>query len=721
MKKGNESLTRNLLTLCLSLFVLTALSVTVAEAFLVAAQEKDNSAKESDSLAATFVPPLAQALWDYNDSQLDLLVNTLAAVPSMGRITIRGLDGQTLQRSVPASLGQPRVYPMVYNHLGRTQTLGSLILEPSMTEVDKRVLSTIWIGALRTGILVGLLSLILIVVAGRLIGRPLRRLATQVSQLEPDGSGQRFLVSDPRSGLELAQVTQAFNHLVKQLRGTIEDLNSQRAQLRTLLDTVPDLIWLKDPEGIYLACNRRFEGFFGARQHEIQGKTDFDFVDAALASFFRANDMAAMAAGKPTKNEEEIVFANDGHRELLETIKTPVYGSDGTVLGVLGIGRDITERKQAEEEKERLRARLQQSQKLESLGNLASGLAHEMNNVLAVILSMASAHLAAAEPGTKVHHAFDTIGRAADRGGKLVKSLLSFARQSPVEDRTIRLTDLLQEEAALFERLAASTVALAWDLEPRLGLVQGDPSALVSALLNLCANAVDAMPDGGRLVIRTRNSQGNVELEVEDTGSGMPPAVLKKALDPFFTTKAVGKGTGLGLALVDATVRSHHGTMEILSEVGKGTLVRLSFPAVAAQDAGPAAPAASAVVSAPLHVLLVDDDDLVREATEALLQSLGHRTTLASSGEACLTLLEGGLRADLIILDRNMPGLGGRGTLPRLRELDPEVPVLLATGQVDQSALDLIGQYSGVALLGKPYTRNELEEKLSVAKPRPPT
>ena len=236
--------------------------------------------------------------------------------------------------------------------------------------------------------------------------------------------------------------------------------------------------------------------------------------------------------------------------------------------------------------------------------------------------------------------------------------------------------------------------------------------------MNLCVNAVDAIEGDGTLTLATRNLEGPwVEVSVQDTGCGMPPEILERASDPFFTTKEVGKGTGLGLSMVYSTLKAHKGALEIQSEPGRGTRVMLRFPACEAADAGPreAPEARPARPGRSLQVLLVDDDLLVLKATRDLVETLGHAVTTAMSGEEALEALEGGLVPDAVILDLNMPGMGGTGTLPRLRALRPDLPVLLATGRVDQAALDLVAAHNRVSLLAKPFSFEDLRRQLEVA------
>jgi signal transduction histidine kinase/CheY-like chemotaxis protein len=384
--------------------------------------------------------------------------------------------------------------------------------------------------------------------------------------------------------------------------------------------------------------------------------------------------------------------------------------------------REIVSREKAEEAmrleqegKAVLEEQLQQARKMESLGSLAGGIAHDMNNVLGAILGMASASIEDQPAGSHTHWAFATIIKAAERGGKMVKSLLSFARQSPAERRELDLNVILREEVDLLERTTLSRVHLAMELEPGLQPILGDASALTQAIMNLCVNAVDAMPEPGTLTLRTRNHGHEwIEVVVEDTGIGMTAEVLGRALEPFFTTKDIGKGTGLGLSMVYSIVKAHHGQMEIHSEVGQGTQVRMRFPAC---EPGFKATAAGAETQAAttrpaLKVLLVDDDDLIQSSTKAILQTLGHETFTTSDGESALTAIEAGFEPEVVILDMNMPGLGGAGTLPRLRTLLPEVPILLATGRADQAAVSLVEAHKDVTLMLKPFGKKELQENL---------
>ena len=420
-------------------------------------------------------------------------------------------------------------------------------------------------------------------------------------------------------------------------------------------------------------------------------------------------------AGEDPPPIEHRIHHKDGGERWVRNTFVPHLDRQGTMTAYDGLVQDITEPKRAEYERRRLQEERQHSEKLESLGSLAGGMAHDMNNVLAAIMGMASALRAACPDLDPRARPLDSILHASSRGRDLVKALTDFTRKGLEEPRWIDLNELLRKEAELLGHVRLHQIQMQLDLEPDLPMVLGDPSALGGTIMNVGINALDAMPAGGTLTFRSRAlPDGRVEMSVTDTGQGMPAEVLARAMEPFYTTKPVGQGTGLGLARVYGTVKAHGGTVELQSEPGRGTSVRILLPAGAAASPSRPAPAEFRAADGrpPLSVLLVDDDDLIQSSTHALLDVLGHDTVAVSSGEEALARLEAGYCPDIVMLDMNMPGLGGAGTLPRLRDLRPSLPVLLATGRADQTALDLVAAYPKVALLSKPFSIRELRQQL---------
>jgi len=502
----------------------------------------------------------------------------------------------------------------------------------------------------------------------------------------------------------------------------LDRLQRERTLKEAIIESSEDAIITKTLGGLITSWNQGAQRMFGYTEAEVVGGSILTIIPPERRDE-EDTVLANLRAGKTIKHYLTERLCKDGRRVPVSLSVSPILDAQGRVVGASKIVRDITAQRQAEADQGKLRSQLEQAQKMDSLGSLAGGIAHDMNNVLAAILALASAHLTIQSRDSSAYKAFETIEEAATRGRNMVKSLLAFARQHPAEDRELDLNKLLRENINLLEHTTLTRVRFMTDLAEDLRMIRGDPSAILNVFMNLCVNAVDAMPDGGVLYLRSRNAEpSQVHVEIEDTGQGMSQEVLARAMDPFYTTKETGKGTGLGLSMAYRAVKAHHGRLELTSAPGRGTCVRIWFPATEGRPQEPDTddlrkPDSKART---LKVLLVDDDELIQKSTRMLVETLGHTASVAVSGEAALLLLERGFRPDAVILDMNMPGLGGRGTLPRLRALLPTLPVLLATGRADQEALDLVEAYPRVTLMSKPFSFDELRGHLShVMEPEP--
>jgi len=523
--------------------------------------------------------------------------------------------------------------------------------------------------------------------------------------MTPEGMSQLF------HSLRVHQIELEMQN--EELRRARLDLEIAKARYFDLYDLAPVGYCTLDDQGVILEANFSATNLLGTVRNAVvkqkltrfilEDDQDVYYLHRRRLSETREAQSCELRLVRPDKTS---FWAHLDSSDTLDADGAPVYRV---------VMSDVSERKRAEEEKQRLERHALKSQNMETLGRLAGGVAHDMNNVLGAILGLASANLELQPMDSPAYRAFSTISKAAVRGGNTVKSLLAFARQSPAVEQDLDLNTILQEEVRLLERTTFAKVRLVMDLDPDLRRIRGDASALTLAFMNLCVNAVDAMAANGTIRLCTRNMGDHwVEVIVEDSGCGMSKAVLDKAMDPFFTTKEVGKGTGLGLSMVFSTVEAHRGHMTIQSELGKGTHVELFFPACEALDASTdqviePVPEQPRVV---LQVLVVDDDELIHSAMQSLLEALGHKVTSVASGEAALGQLEAGLEPDVVLLDMNMPGLGGVGTLPRMRALRPELPVLISTSRVDQSALNFIAAHPFTTLMPKPFTLGQLRKHL---------
>ena len=517
------------------------------------------------------------------------------------------------------------------------------------------------------------------------------------------------------------------------LRGTAQDITvrkeadikvkSSETILRTLIQSVPDLVWLKDVDGIYLSCNQKFERFFGYEETKILGKTDYDFVDKERADNFRKNDRIAMLAGKPTMNEEELTFADDGHIELTETIKSPVYGPDGTIIGVLGIGRDITERKLKDEQ-------LRRSQKLDTIGQLTGGIAHDFNNILGIVSGNLELLQRMLPTDSKEYGRAEKALKGVMRGSSITHKLLNFSRQDAVDVKPTNINDSIINSFELIKKSLTPLIHIDTHLDDNLWITEVGQGDFEDALLNISLNAYDAMPDGGTLTITTSNqvlhnyNSGHsllvnrpeeksdfVMISITDTGTGMSEEVCEKALEPFFTTKDKSKGTGLGLSMVHGFVNRSGGHIEINSIINEGSTFTLFLPRV--KEAVNFHSPESTDIECPKGnevILIVDDEEALREVAKLSLTELGYTVLTAANDDEALKLLETGMKIDLLFTDVVMPGkLDGYKLAMVALKQHPKLKILLTSGYAhNRNATSYENNVYLSKLLAKPYRQLDL-------------
>jgi len=375
---------------------------------------------------------------------------------------------------------------------------------------------------------------------------------------------------------------------------------------------------------------------------------------------------------------------------------------------------DITDLKRAEAEQLELHAQLQQSQRMQSLGTLVAGVAHNLNNVLAIAMGAVSIREdMAADPADR--ETYQIIGKVCNRGREVVKSLIHFAQPALVSQAPVELNAMVREVCALLETTTRNRIRIVEALLDTPLWINGNAGDLNHILVNLGVNSLDAMPDGGRLTFRTALLEGDwLELSVEDNGTGMTPEILAHVLEPFYTTKDVGKGTGLGLSMAYGVVKAHGGNIDIASQPGRGTTVKLRFPGLPAPAGrGPAPIAAAAPSLASMAVFLVDDDEDVRYLMNRMLQKAGVRQVkVFQGGREVLESLSSEELPGLVILDQNMPGLTGTQTMERIRDLHPEMPILISSGQPDIEAWECFKR-PRVGVISKPFNVEEIQAKLA--------
>ena len=393
--------------------------------------------------------------------------------------------------------------------------------------------------------------------------------------------------------------------------------------------------------------------------------------------------------------EDQVTFPG-GRRWFLSSVH-PVRDDQGRIYAAQIMSQDITERKQAQEEKERLQSQLHQAQKMESIGTLAGGVAHDFNNLLQAVGGYTQMLLLDKKQDHPDYPNLKGIQRAGDRASELVRQLLLFSRKMEAEPRPVNLNHEVGAVRDMLARTIPKMIDIEIYLEGELWTVTADPVQMERVLLNLGANAADAMPEGGKLVFETKNvllddeyTQKYLELKpgryvllaVSDTGRGMDEQTLEHIFEPFYTTKDIGKGTGLGLASAYGIVQSHGGNILCYSEPDRGTTFKIYLPAVDQPDAGRLEePPARPPHGRGETVLVVDDEESVRDLSRQALKSFGYLVRTASSGEEALEIYAGRPGGfDLVLMDIGMPGMGGHACLREILALDPKAKVLIASG-----------------------------------------
>lgn len=498
-------------------------------------------------------------------------------------------------------------------------------------------------------------------------------------------------------------------------------LEHQQALMRSLIDSVPDLIFYKDMSGHYIGCNRAFEAYAQCSERELIGKSDLDLFDPQIAVRYRTRDKEVLDSGEARRGEQWITYP-DGRRVLMDTLKTPYYGPDDELLGLIGISRDITEQKSTE------RA-LQRAQKMDALGQLTGGIAHDFNNILGIILGnldlISKQGLAASDTDERL----TSIEKSARRASELTSQLLGFSRHKPATSKVCNLNELIEDMDSLISRSLTPEVEIINDLTMDLWDVDIDPGDFQDAVLNIVLNAHDAMSGRGTLQIRSDNVLGDeishvdatigeseyVHLAISDTGCGMQQETLDRIFEPFYTTKSTGKGTGLGLSMVYGFITRSNGHIEVSSHPGAGTQINLYFPRAEARADSDEVIAESAeqVPTGNETIMIVDDEEMLLMLAEDMFRELGYNTLTAADGSEALELLSANDEVDLLFSDVVMPGkLNGLELARQARSMRPGLKVLLTSGYNEVDGANESGDEQAMPLLVKPYQLSELASKV---------
>ena len=501
--------------------------------------------------------------------------------------------------------------------------------------------------------------------------------------------------------------------------GTSTDIDNQvvaQARLReqaNLLNLTRDAIIVREPDNTISFWNDGAERIYGWKADEVLGNCaqDFAYADSAKAVAARRQ---LVEEGEWSGEVEHL--RKDGSTVTVNSRWTALQNDKRTASSVLVVNTDVTEHK-------KLQGQLLRTQRLESIGTLASGVAHDLNNILAPIM-MAAPLLRADMSSEKRGQLVSLLEQSAERGAAIVRQVLTFARGADGERVLVQPSYSLREIADIAAETFPKSISVTADYPEDLALIEADPTQIHQILLNLCVNARDAMPDGGVLSLSAQNfhvdehyaamtpglqAGPHLSIEVSDTGTGIPPHIMDKIFDPFFTTKGVGTGTGLGLSTVLGIVRDYGGAVNAESS-GRGTTFRILLPASAASPAGVESLAAEELPRGRGEtILVVDDEEAIRNVAERLLRASGYEVLLAEDGPSALAIFAAQAAAiHLVLTDIAMPVMGGIALARTLRKIRPDISIIVSAGREDDCSLAEMNDVGIVATLPKPYTQSAL-------------
>ena len=577
--------------------------------------------------------------------------------------------------------------------------------------------------SLIAGLAAAFCAFLLAIVVARSLTRPLVQMTKVV-----EGFSRGETVALPAGGgHEIGVLATAFADMAAELRAKTAALLESEQMARDIVGNALDAFVQTDEAGTILEWNPAAEAIFGWSEQEALGKQLINLVlPEALQSHrrqMRQQLLRSEASAAAGERFEIDAIRKDGHPFRIEVSLKALRRRSGYVVNAFI--RDMTQKIAADEQ-------LRQAQKMEAVGQLTGGVAHDFNNVLTVITG--TIEILQEEVSDRPDLAAITrlISEAADRGAELTAHLLAFARKQPLQPRDTDVNRLIVDAAKLMRPTLGEHVEIESMLADSIWTASVDPGQLSSALLNLAINARDAMPEGGKLTLETRNvvldenyaaahsdvRAGNyVMIAVSDTGTGIPEAIRDRVFDPFFSTKEVGQGTGLGLSMVYGFVKQSGGHIKVYSEEGFGTTFRLYLP----QAGGAPEQLATGPLSAELEgghetILIVEDDPLVRSYVDTQLQSLGYKTLSAANGVEALDIADGGTAFDLLFTDVIMPGrLNGRQLAAEMVQRRPRLKVLFTSGYTENAIIHHGRLDIGVLLLAKPYRKLDLARMVRVA------
>jgi PAS domain S-box-containing protein len=502
-----------------------------------------------------------------------------------------------------------------------------------------------------------------------------------------------------------------------------EELRESEERFRNVYDTAPLAFVVWDINARVIDWNKKAEALFGWAREEVIDNNFFDFLIPEKDRPRVKDVVNILLKGELQSHSINDNLTKDGRIITCEWNNSPLHDNDGNIIGAISLGLDITERKQVEEEKDKLQTQLQQAHKMEAIGTLAGGIAHDFNNIVGIILGNTELAIDDVPEGNPAQLNLKEVRTASLRAKDVVRQLLSFARKTKLEKKPANIIPIIKESLKFLRSSIPTSIEIRQNIAKDVDTILADPTQINQILINLCANSHHSMPDGGVIVITLKNIELDedtsdqcsklnpgryVNLAVSDTGHGISQEKIDRIFDPYFTTKEVGKGTGMGLAVVHGIVKGHNGLITVESELGKGTTFSIFFPVVE-REVVVEAETDEKLPTGSERILFIDDEESLVKIGHQRLEWLGYKVEATISPIEALKLFRSQPdQFDLVITDLTMPKMTGDKLVKEILNIRSDIPIILCTGfseKIDEKKSKAIGA-SGY--LEKPHNKRDL-------------